>query len=93
MAAVVKAEEDEEEEEEVNYIAEISGERSKGEMLGIDEGRLTMNLMRPYKRYESFQRPGRLIGVDVGSRWLGLAVSDLHYQFAVGDVRKVLCQA
>ncbi|GKC52179.1 cell division cycle 20.2, cofactor of APC complex-like protein [Tanacetum coccineum] len=51
-----------------------------------------MNLMRPYKRYESLQRLGRLIGVDVSSRWLGLAVSDLHYQFAIGDVSKVLCQ-
>ncbi|GKD80214.1 hypothetical protein Tco_1342835, partial [Tanacetum coccineum] len=51
-----------------------------------------MNLMRPYKRYESLQRPGLLIGVDVSSRWLGLAVFDLHYKFTVGDVSKVLCQ-
>lgn len=41
-----------------------------------------MRYLRPHDLFKGLQRPGRLIGVDIGRLSLGLALSDTNYQLA-----------
>lgn len=41
-----------------------------------------MRYLGPYELFKGLQRPGRLLGVDIGHYSLGLALSDTDYQLA-----------